>query len=129
MITAVQIKEDRDTAEQWLLNTEEKKDALIYVRNTQDKQKQTKWIDTIDDAVNVLPEHHRAFIMFRRKAERISFDNRGKPAWFDYVQARYAEWYYNTYGKASVPSKRCFQAWWSNAVNIVVIAAIREGLL
>lgn len=129
MITAVQIKTENETAEKWLLNFNAKKDALVYVRNEQEKEKQTDWIETISDALKALPEQHRAFIEFRRKAEQISFDNRGKPAWFDYVQARYADWYYKTYGKASVPSKRCFQAWWSNAVNIVVRAAIRKGLL
>ena len=88
-----------------------------------------RWIETIQDAEKAVPDHHRAFIEFRRRAEQIDFGNRGKGAWFDYVQARYADWYYRQYGKVSVPSRRCFQAWWTNAVNVVVRVAIRRGLL
>lgn len=90
-----------------------------------------KWIIAVESMEKTLSEKSRRYLEFRRDAARLmkEADDPGRPGWVDYVQAKYATWFYNRYGIEFVPHKNSMIQWMNKMVDITVRIAIKNGAL
>ena len=91
-------------------------------------ERQKLWIMTVEDTESVFGEKKRTCLDLRRKAALQDTGEVGRPGWGDYVQAKYADWHENRYGKADVPAKITLYRWWDEIVEVAVRIAIKRGL-
>jgi hypothetical protein len=87
------------------------------------------WLITIEDTERILSRKKKAFLDFRRLAEKISTGEPGRPGWSAFVSTRFADWHYREYGYEFVPTDRTMREWWHHIVDIAVRIAIRRGCL
>ena len=98
------------------------------------KRKET-WILAIELMEKTLSEKSKKYLELRRdaeaehkKAQKRGFHKRGRPGWVDYVQPRYAEWFYKRYGKATIPDWDKMSEWMNRIVDIATGIAIGKGI-
>ena len=94
-------------------------------------EKQKTWIMVIELMEQTLSERSRKYLEFRRDAaHQIKGDKRGRPSsWVNYVQPRYAEWFYCRYCKPDVPSVDQMKQWINSMIDVTVRIAIKKGVL
>lgn len=98
-----------------------------------DIEDKKKWIMVLDAMDSTLSEKKRAFLRFRRDAEnQIEHAEKlpqGRPSWVPYVQAHYAVWFADRYGReVNPPCARVMTRWMNDIVDVTVRIAIHEGM-
>ena len=99
-ITIIELEHEKE----WLTTVELMETAL--------SEKTRKFLELRRDAANQIPERHK----------------RGRPNWTGYVQANFAEWFFNRYNRYSVPSRETMDEWMDKIVNITAGIAIGKGI-
>lgn len=101
-----------------------------------DLEQQKNWLLVIELAEKTLSEKSKKYLELRREAEyerqkRIIEGNNppGRPGWVEYVQPRYAEWFYKRYGKEFVPTERAMNQWMHKIIELTVRIAIKCRVL
>ena len=156
-MVAIDFKKQDRTAADWLLNYHDRRRAYIDAQESYtalsaavntgmphgsgtsnpteqralslaELERQKLWIMTVEDTEAIFGEKKRTFLDLRRKAALQDTGEVGRPGWVDYVQAKYADWHENRYGKADVPAKITLYRWWDEIVEVAVRIAIKRGL-
>ena len=94
-----------------------------------DVEKTKNWIIAIETMETKLNEVKQAFLRFRREAEKKALPTGGRPGWFNYVEAHFGEWFYDTYGRAFCLPKRTMMDWQREMVDMTVRLAIYHGAM
>jgi hypothetical protein len=92
-------------------------------------ERQKKWIITIESMEQTLSEKSREYLRLRREAEHQIQDTPGRPGWYNYVNYKYSDWFYNRYGKSSYQSLQTLIDWMHQMIDITVRIAIKNGCL
>ena len=158
MLAVVDFKRQDRIAAEWLLNYHDRRRAYIDAQESYtalsatvntgmphgsgtsnpteqralsltELERQKLWIMTVEDAEKVFGEKKREFLNMRRYADGVESTCVGRPGWVDCVQARYADWHEQRYGKACAPARMTMYKWWDEIVEVTVRIAIRRGLV
>lgn len=95
-----------------------------------DMENRKNWIMAIEMMEQTLSEKGRKYLDLRRDAEHQPHKGNelgGRPGWVEYVQPRYAEWFYYRFGGESVPTERTMSTWMYKIIDTTVRIAIDKG--
>lgn len=96
-----------------------------------DLEQQKNWIITIETMEKTLSEKSRKYLELRREAENQiqEWNKRGRPGWVEYVQPRYAEWFYSRYSRGFVPTPKTMTKWMNTIIDVTARIAVHNGVL